>query len=214
MKLSYYLKKIQNLVLKKKFNYPKTIIDFFYSNKKITVISFSSIGRGRKYIQQNEFFNLTKKYNVMFVKDITRSWLNHVDINQIKTSLKNSDNNYAIGHSMGAFNAIIYSTLNPVKKVIAFSPQYSIHPKISKDDTFLNFAANITEWKFKKLKFSDKTDYLLIFGDSDKEKYHMSMIPKLKNIKLMVLKNCNHNTAPHLKKLKKLDKTINKFFLN
>ena len=212
MKLSYYLKKIQNLILKKKFNYPKTIIDFFYSNKKITVISFSSIGRGRKYIQQNEFFNLTKKYNVMFVKDITRSWLNHVDINQIKTSLKNSNSNYAIGYSMGAFNAIIYSTLNPVKKVIAFSPQFSIHPKISNDNTFLNFAASITEWKYKKLKFSNKTNYLIIFGDSEKEKYHMSMIPKRKNIKLMIIKNCDHNTASHLKKLNKLYKIINKFF--
>jgi hypothetical protein len=64
---------------------------------------------------------------------------------------------------MGAFNAIIYSTLNPIKKVIAFSPQYSIHPKISKDDTFLNFAANITEWKYKKLKFSDKTELFTNF---------------------------------------------------
>ena len=213
MKLNYYFKKIQNLILKKNYNYPKTIIDYFYSNKKITVISFSSIGRGRKYIQQNEFFNLTKKYNVMFVKDITRSWLNNVDINQIKTSLKNN-NNYAIGHSMGAFNAITYSTLYPIKKVIAFSPQFSIHPKISNDNTFLNFAASINEWKYKKLKFSNKTNYLIIFGDSEKEKYHMSMIPKRKNIKLMVLKNCNHSTAPHLKKLKKLDKIINKFFLN
>ena len=211
MKLNYYLKKIQNLIFKKKFNYPKTIIDYFHNNKKITVISFSSIGRGRKYVQQNEFFNLTRKYNVMFVKDITRSWLNNIDINQIKSSLKNN-NNYAIGHSMGAFNAITYSSLHPIKKVIAFSPQYSIHPKISKDDTFLNFAANITEWKYKKLKFSDKTDYLLIFGDSDKEKYHMSMIPKQKNIKLISIKNCDHNTALHLKRLGKLDKTINKFF--
>ena len=59
MKLNYYFKKIQNLILKKNYNYPKTIIDYFYSDKKITVISFSSIGRGRKYIQQNEFFNLT-----------------------------------------------------------------------------------------------------------------------------------------------------------
>ena len=211
MKLNYYFKKIQNLILKKDYNYPKTIIDYFHSNKKITVISFSSIGRGRKYVQQNEFFNLTKKYNVMFVKDITRSWLNNVDINQIKTSLKNN-NNYAIGHSMGAFNAIIYSNLHPIKKVIAFSPQFSIHPKISKDNTFLNFAANITKWKYKKLKFSNKTNYLIIFGDSEKERYHMSMIPKRKNIKLMIIKNCDHNTAPHLKKLNKLYKIINKFF--
>ena len=211
MKLNYYLKKIQNLILKKNYNYPKTIIDYFYRNKKITIISFSSIGRGRKYVQQNEFFNLTKKYNVMFVKDITRSWLNNIDINYIKSSLKNN-NNYAIGHSMGAFNAITYSTLYPIKKVIAFSPQFSIHPKISNDNTFLNFAASITEWKYKKLKFSNKTNYLIIFGDSEKEKYHMSMIPKRKNIKLMIIKNCDHNTAPHLKKLNKLYKIINKFF--
>jgi esterase/lipase len=211
MKLNYYLKKIQNFFFKKNFFYPKTIIDYFYYNKKMTVISFSSIGRGRKYVQQNEFFNLTKKYNVMFVKDITRSWLNNVDINYIKSSLK-KNNNYAIGFSMGGFNAITFSNLFPIKKVIAFSPQYSIHPNISKDNTFLNFAANITEWKYKKLKFSDKTNYLLVFGDSDKEKYHMSMIPKQKNIKLMVLKNCDHNTAPRLKKLRKIDRTINKFF--
>ena len=211
MKFNYYLKKIQNLIFKKNFDYPKTIIDYFYKNKKVTVISFSSIGRGRKYIQQNEFFNLTKKYNVMFVKDITRSWFNNVDTNYIKSSLKKK-NIYAIGHSMGAFNAIIYSTIYPIKKVIAFSPQFSIHPAISKDNTFLNFAANITKWKYKRLIFSDKTNYLLIFGDSEKEKYHMSMIPKQKNIKLISIKNCNHNTALHLKKLRKLDKTINKFF--
>tara|TARA_B110000003_G_scaffold264013_1_gene288373 strand:+ start:240 stop:878 length:639 start_codon:yes stop_codon:yes gene_type:complete len=211
MKLNYYLKKIQNLIFKKNFNYQKTIIDSFYRNKKISVISFSSIGRGRKYIQQNEFFNLTKKYNVIFVKDISRSWLNNVDTNYIKSSLK-KNNNYAIGHSMGAFNAIIYSTLHPIKKVIAFSPQFSIHPKISKDNTFLNFAANITEWKYKRLKFTNKTNYLLVFGDSEKEKYHMSMIPKRKNIKLLILKNCDHNTAPYLKKTKKLEKIINNFF--
>ena len=153
MRLNYYLKKIQYLIFKKKFNYPKTVIDYFNNKKKVTIISFSSIGRGRKYIQLNEFFNLTKKYNVMFVKDITRSWLNNIDISYIKSSLK-KENNYAIGFSMGAFNAIIFSTLHPIKKVIAFSPQFSIHPKISKDNTFLNFAANIKKWKYKKLKFS------------------------------------------------------------
>ena len=80
MKLNYYLKKIQNLIFRKNFYYPKTIIDYIYRNKKVTVISFSSIGRGRKYIQQNEFFYLTKKYNVLFIKDITRSWFNNIDI--------------------------------------------------------------------------------------------------------------------------------------
>jgi hypothetical protein len=212
MKLNYFLKKIENLIIKKSFNYPKTIIDYFNNNKKTTVLSFSSIGRGRRYIQQNEFFYLTKKYNVLFIKDITRSWFNNIDIKYIKSFLKK--NNYAIGFSMGAFNAIIFSTLYPIKKLIAFSPQFSIHPKISEDDSFLNFAAQIKKWKYNKLKFSKNTKYLLIFGDNNKEKYHMSMMPKQKNIKIIVLKNCDHNTALHLKKKGDLEKIINKFFNN
>ena len=210
MKLNYFLKKIENLIIKKSFNYPKTIIDYFNNNKKITILSFSSIGRGRRYIQQNEFFYLTKKYNVLFIKDITRSWFNNIDIKYIKSFLKK--NNYAIGFSMGAFNAIIFSTIYPIKKLIAFSPQFSIHPKISEDDSFLNFAAKIKKWKYNKLKFSKSTKYLLIFGDNNKEKYHMNMIPKQKNIKIIVLKNCDHNTAIHLKKKGDLEKIINKFF--
>tara|TARA_B110000503_G_scaffold50446_1_gene81698 strand:- start:111 stop:755 length:645 start_codon:yes stop_codon:yes gene_type:complete len=210
MKISFLLRKIENLIIKKNYNYPKTIIDYFNNNKKITVLSFSSIGRGRKYIQQNEFFHLTKNYNVLFIKDITRSWFNNIDIKYIKSLLK--VNNYAIGFSMGAFNAIIFSTLYPIKKLIAFSPQFSIHPEFSKDDAFLNFAARIKEWKYKKLKFSKNTKYLLIFGDTEKEKYHMSMIPKQKNIKIIILKNCNHNTALYLKKREKLEKVINNFF--
>ena len=210
MRLRYFLKKIENLIIKKNFNYPKTIIDYFNNNKKITVLSFSSIGRGRKYVQQNEFFHLTKKKNVLFIKDITRSWFNNVDVKYIKSFLKN--NNYAIGFSMGAFNAIIFSTLYPIKKLIAFSPQFSIHPNISKDDSFLNFAAQITKWKYDKLKFSKKTKYLFVFGDSAKEKYHMNLMPKQKNIKIVVLKNCDHNTALYLKKKRKLEKFIDNFF--
>jgi len=210
MNIKYLLRKIENFFIKKKFNYPKTIIDFINNNKKITILSFSSIGRGRKYIQKNEFYHLSNKYNVLFIKDITRSWFNNIDIKYIKSFLKK--NNYAIGFSMGAFNAIIFSSIFPIKKVIAFSPQFSIYPEISNDESFLNYAVQISDWKYKKLKFSKKTKYLLIFGDSEKEKYHMSKMPKGRNIKIMVIKNCDHRTAIILKKRGKLKKIINDFF--
>ncbi len=210
MNIKFFLRKIENFLIKKQFNYPKTIVDFINNNKKITVLSFSSIGRGRKYIQKNEFSHLSNKYNVLFIKDITRSWFNNIDIKYIKSFLKN--NNYAIGFSMGAFNAIIFSSIYPIKKLIAFSPQFSIYPGISNDESFLNFAAQISNWKYKKLKFSNKTKYLLIFGDSEKEKYHMSKMPKGRNIKIMVVKNCDHRTAIILKKRGKLKKIINDFF--
>ena len=198
-------------IFNKDYNFTKTLLNQYFTSKKKTVLSFSSIGGGTKHIQNEEFFNLTRKYNVLFIRDVTRSWFNNVDIKLIKKNIIKK-NCYAIGHSMGAFNAIIFSTLHRIKKVIAFSPQFSIHPRITKDTTFGNHALRIKKWKYPKLKFSKNTNYLLIFGDNDNEKYHASLIPKRKNIKIIFIKNCDHNTAKKLKMQNKLYKLINNFF--
>jgi hypothetical protein len=207
----FFLKKIYYSIFKKNYNFTKTLINQYYTGKKKTVLSFSSIGSGVRFAQNDEFFNLTKKYNVLFIKDITRSWFNNIDIKLIKKNITKKSC-YAIGHSMGAFNAIIFSTLHDVRKVIAFSPQFSIHPNITKDTTFMNYALRIKEWRYPKLEFSKNTDYLLIFGDDAKEKYHASLMPKQKNIKILYIKNCDHKTAQKLKSQKKLYKIINGFF--
>jgi len=207
----FFIKKIFYYIFNKDYNFTKTLLNQYFTNKKKTVLSFSSIGGGIKHIQNEEFFNLTRKYNVLFVRDVTRSWFNNVDIKLIKKNIIKK-NCYAIGHSMGAFNAIIFSSLHKIKKVIAFSPQFSIHPRITKDTTFRNHALRIKEWKYLKLKFSKNTNYLLVFGDDRKEKYHASLIPKRKNIKIIFIKNCDHNTAKKLKMQNKLYKLINNFF--
>ena len=207
----FFIKKIFYYIFNKDYNFTKTLLNQYFTSKKKTVLSFSSIGGGTKHIQNEEFFNLTRKYNVLFIRDITRSWFNNVDIKLIKKNIIKK-NCYAIGHSMGAFNAIIFSTLHRIKKVIAFSPQFSIHPRITKDTTFRNHALRIKKWKYPKLKFSKNTNYLLIFGDNDNEKYHASLIPKRKNIKIIFIENCDHNTAKKLKMQNKLYKLINNFF--
>ena len=207
----FFIKKIFYYIFNKDYNFTKTLLNQYFTSKKKTVLSFSSIGGGTKHIQNEEFFNLTRKYNVLFIRDVTRSWFNNVDIKLIKKNIIKK-NCYAIGHSMGAFNAIIFSTLHRIKKVIAFSPQFSIHPRITKDTTFRNHALRITEWKYPKLKFSKNTNYLLVFGDDINEKYHASLIPKRKNIKIIFIKNCDHNTAKKLKMQNKLYKLINNFF--
>ena len=207
----FFIKKIYYSIFNKNYNFTKTLINQYYTGKKKTVLSFSSIGRGVKFVQDEEFFNLTKRYNVFFIRDTTRSWFNNVDIKLIKKNISKK-NCYAIGHSMGGFNAIIFSTLYDVRKVIAFSPQFSIHPNITKDPTFVNYSLRIKKWRYPKLEFSKNTDYLLIFGDDAKEKYHSSLIPKQENIKIIYIKNCNHKTAGKIKKQKKLYKIINNFF--
>ena len=207
----FFLKKIYYSIFNKNYNFTKTLINQYYSSKNKTGLAFSSIGQGTKYIQHEEFFNLTKKYNVFFIRDITRSWFNNVDIKLIKKFLNKKKINFAIGYSMGGFNAIIFSTLFKVRKVIAFSPQFSIHPKISKDKSFLNYASRIKEWKYPQLKFSENTDYLLIFGDSSLEKYHASLIPKKKNIRIVLIKDCDHQSIKKIKRSGKMYKLINKF---
>jgi len=207
----FLFKKIYYSIFNKNYNFTKTLINQYYTSKKKTGLAFSSIGQGTKYIQNEEFFNLTKKYNIFFIRDITRSWFNNVDIKLIKKLLNKKRINFAIGYSMGGFNAIIFSTLFKVRKVIALSPQFSIHPKISKDKSFLNYASRIKEWKYPQLKFSENTDYLLIFGDSYLEKYHASLMPKKKNIKIILIKNCDHQSITKIKRSGKMYKLINKF---
>ena len=207
----FLFKKIYYFIFNKNYNFTKTLINQYYSSKNKTGLAFSSIGRGTKYIQQEEFFNLTKKYNIFFIRDITRSWFNNVDIKLIKKFLNKKRINFAIGYSMGGFNAIIFSTLFKVRKVIAFSPQFSIHPKISKDKSFLNYASRIKEWKYPQLKFSENTDYLLIFGDSSLEKYHASLMPKKKNVRIVLIKDCDHQSIKKIKRSGKMYKLINKF---
>ena len=112
---------------------------------------------------------------------------------------------------MGAFNAIIFSSLFKVKRVIALSTQFSIHPEISEDKDFINYAARIKNWKYPQLKFSNDTKYLLIFGDSDKEKYHANLMPKKRNIRIVYVKNSNHFSMAKIKKTKKFYKLIYNF---
>ena len=70
--IHYYLKKIQYFLFKK-YNFPKQSLDYFSNKKKKTLVSFSSIEGNKLYIQKNEFFSLTKKFNVLFIKVSSRS---------------------------------------------------------------------------------------------------------------------------------------------
>jgi hypothetical protein len=127
----FFLKKIYYSIFNKNYNFTKTLINQYYSSKNKTCLSFLKYWTEElRYVQHEEFFNLKKKYNVFFIRDITRSWFNNVDIKLIKKFLNKKRINFAIGYSMGGFNAIIFlHSLYDVRKVIAFSPQFSIHPK-------------------------------------------------------------------------------------
>ena len=60
--MKFFLKKIYYSIFSKNYNFTRTLINKYSLNKKKTFVAFSSIGGGTKYIQSEEFYDLTKKY--------------------------------------------------------------------------------------------------------------------------------------------------------
>lgn len=68
---------------------------------------------------------------------------------------------YSIGVSMGGTNSVISSNYLNTDTVIAFNPQYTIHPDVFPDSEYRPYADKIKKWKHTSLKtsFNNKKVY-------------------------------------------------------
>ena len=168
--------------------------------KMKTLISFTGIKHGSGAVEVNEFYGLTKNYNVFFIKDTDRSWYNTLNTKRIIKGIDTSHEIICIGNSMGGFNATMFALDYPVSKVIAFATQYSIYPELVPWDTrYLRFAKKVTNWKVKHLDFNDTTQYHFISGDEETETRHLNMIPDKDNITKTVIEGSGHKVSKDLK---------------
>ena len=178
-----------------------------------TIISFSGVGHSEMQITE-EFFNLTKEdYNVIFVKDLNRSWFNNINPNKIIDNIK-TDKVYCVGNSMGSFNSVIFSSYYPVNKVIGFTPQYSVFPDIVPwENRYTEYVSKISSWTHKEMIFKKNTEYLFICGNAPFEKMHHDLIPSLSNIKKIMIRG-DHKVSKNLKRKKILQNVIIDFIEN
>jgi len=212
--LQFLFKKIIHLFKKQKIRKIYTNLSFYKNNSNKLIIAFSGMYLNDLTLNDQEFFKLTKhKVDVLFVQDLTDSWFNNLELNKIKRYINHKEV-YALGNSMGGYNAIMVSNIFKIKKVIAFNPQFSIHPKFAPYETrYLNAAARIKKWKYFKLKFNQKTKYKIFFGDKDKrDKLHYNNIIKKNNIEKQLINGTGHDLAQELKKKGSLYKIIKNFF--
>ena len=188
-----------------------TIVEHFIGSEE-TVISFSGTGSENTDRVNEEFYNLYKHgYNVIFVMDNERSWFNEVDVETIVSKIK-TKTVYAIGNSMGAFNACMFSSMYKVDAVVGFSVQYSIKPEIVPwERRWGEWTSRINNWKFDHITFSEDTRYLIINGDQEGDNYHLELIPNNKNIKKVLRHNDGHLFTYILKEQNKLYDIINDF---
>jgi len=187
-------------------------IKHLWTGSKHTVVSFSSIGNTIEGVNA-EFYNLKNHgYNVIWVLDHSKSYFSNIKIHDITRHIK-TDNVYAIGNSMGAFNAITFAGLHNVQKVLAFSPQYSMDPTIVPWEDRWQRQVTWKNFKYPHLTFNNWTDYRIIVGHKSKDLRHVDMFPKKKNINISKVYG-NHVVAERYKKAGTLYTMINDYFLN
>tara|TARA_B100000579_G_scaffold420308_1_gene419904 strand:+ start:257 stop:940 length:684 start_codon:yes stop_codon:yes gene_type:complete len=209
-----------------KIFYEDDFLKISYSNEFKSdrcLVVFTGVGHamGAINIQREEFYNQHKLGKVIWITDKKRSWGNNLNIKKISNAVKKISENrkiYIIGNSMGGFLAILFSKFLEAKKVISFSPQFSVCPDIVPDEIrWMNYRQFIDEYRYKDLSdsFDKNTKYALLIGDGQHEDIHYNNFIKfssLSNIELIRFRDTGHKVASNLKNLNLLNQSIDIFF--
>lgn len=162
------------------------------------VVSFSGVGNKRHEEPPLEFFRLAHGLprgagqganHVLFVTDESRSWMNTPGLAEAvaetvtETAARiDASRVVAIGNSMGASAALILASLMPVDTVVAFVPQFSVHPAIMPEETRWGYFRNrITAWPHPQTPdlAGRPTDVTVLHGTSADELAHVARFPAM-----------------------------------
>ncbi len=183
------------------------------------MVSFTSVGQERDKWPPKEFIGIASqqgKNHVMCITDISRCWMNADGMDQkIVTTISDYilDNGIthlmAMGVSMGAYNALILGRMMPVRRVIAFAPQYSVHPQVVPEEKrWWFFRKQITKWPHREMNRlpRDPAKVFIFHGDTPDERMHWEKFPQAENVKHYIFSGADHNFVRQLKSNDKLRK--------
>jgi len=124
-----------------------TSIFFINKNTDIIFICFNSLGMNSP--ETLDFYSLSKIFSVIFIMDKKSSWGNRLDwksISEIVNNIIKDKESYSIGVSMGGTNSVLSAQYLNTRYVVAFNPQFSIHPRVVRDSEYAPYATRIKKW--------------------------------------------------------------------
>ena len=165
-----------------------------------------------------EFVGSTRlaEFDAVFVTDKTRSWFNAFPVERLLEVLRpvvEGKTVHTLGNSMGGFGAIWISRHLPVKTVLAFAAQYSVHPEVVPgEDRWLAARAGIREWRVRSLEghFVEGTDYVTVNGEVDR--MHWSKFPRGAGRTHLLIPAAGHDAADYLKSVGALRSLVAEVF--
>ena len=169
-------------------------------------------------VQRPEFVSAGNQYDaIFFVSDLMRSWGNLLDFKRIAEVVADRVGDaeiHCIGNSMGAFNALLAPSQMRVSRVVAFAPQFSVHPDIVPwEIRWEDYRSAITEWKYPSLEgvWTPDTEYFVFIGNKGRDRKHARLFPKLRNLHLTRVDG-KHNLARGMKGSGILQEVIRRCF--
>lgn len=185
------------------------------------VVSFTSVGTKRHEWPPKEFVGIASrgsKNHVICVTDFSRCWMNHPGMARKVADVISDyilDNAItevsAVGTSMGGYNALILGKLIPFTHIVAFAPQYSVHPDILPEETRWHwFRKQIENWPHRAIERlpNPPTKIVVFHGDTADEQRHWMLFPKGSNLRHFIFSGADHNFVVPLKQHKVLQKIV------
>lgn len=155
-------------------------------------------------------------FDAVFVTDKSKSWFNAFPVERLLEVLRPVVENrttYALGNSMGGFGAIWISKYLPVKAVLAFAPQFSVHPDVVPEERRWSLPrAAIRQWRTRSLDghFVPDTEYVTVNGEVDA--IHWSKFPTGAGRTHLLIEGAGHDAADHLKRAGSLRSLVSEVF--
>lgn len=185
-----------------------------YGRSDTLVLCFAGIGRVDQDCPPPEFVRSATaggRHHVLFLSDPNRSWLNEpglVPLMQEEIARFRQACNprrvVAMGHSMGGFSALVAPSYTTVHQVLAFAPQYSVHPDLVPDDhRWSNYRTRIKTFTIHSIAdhLNSQTSYCVIHGRHGRESPQRDRFPRPPNLRHYVMPRTNHNVPQRLKAL-------------
>lgn len=191
------------------------------------VVCCSGVGRYDDRLPEAEFNRLAywqTPDHLLFFADPGRTWLNEPDL--IETLAKAIETEVVrtgatkvcmVGHSMGAYAAMVMPAFTKVDIAAAFSPQYAVDPARVPTET------RWAEWrtKIKQFRIASVADHLIpscqyyvFHGQNRKESVQRDLVQPLANLDLFVLPGTYHRTPKRLKQAGIFDDVLAACFSN
>ncbi len=175
------------------------------------VVVFSGVGirsqRGKPDFVRTA--QLGGRAHVLYLADPQRSWLNDPGLielmeQEIEAERRrvNADRVLLMGVSLGAYSAIVFGGRLPGARVLAFSPQVVVDPKLVPAER----RWRLLRHRIKAFRIASafdrgaaQSEYVVIFGDAEEEAIQRNLVPDHPQVSLTILPGTGHNTALQLK---------------